>query len=67
SLPCFTHLYRDLNPERGIRGLATELGADLIGISNLHRHPLKRVLSGSTVEALVNHSHLPVLSIDFRD
>ncbi|MEL7120493.1 MAG: universal stress protein [Bacteroidota bacterium] len=62
---CKTHVYRDFTIEKGIRTFSEELGAKLIGISNVHRHPLKRIVAGSNVEALINHSTLPVLSIDF--
>lgn len=61
------HIYRDFTVDQGIRSLSTDLGADLIAISNHQRHPLKRMLVGSNVEALVNHSRLPVLSIDYQD
>jgi nucleotide-binding universal stress UspA family protein len=61
-----THIYRDFTIERGIRGFAEDIGAKLIGISNSNRSPLKRMLIGSNVEALVNHSRLPVLSIDYK-
>ena len=67
SLTCKIHLAHDLSADKGVRGLAEELGADLIAISNHQRHPLKRMLVGSTVEALVNHADIPVLSIDFRN
>lgn len=63
---CKTHVYRDLSIDEGIRSFSEEIGADLIAISNYERHPLKRMLIGSNVEALVNHSQLPVLTIDFR-
>ncbi len=63
--PCQTHIFRDFTIERGIRSFSEEIGANLIGISNVHRHPVKRVLMGSNVEALINHSSLPVLSIDY--
>lgn len=63
---CETHIHRNFNVERGIRTFAEEIGAKLIGISNHHRHPLKRMLIGSNVEALVNHSSIPVLSIDYE-
>ena len=63
---CETHIHRNFNVERGIRAFAEEVGAKLIGISNHHRHPLKRMLIGSNVEALINHSSIPVLSIDFE-
>ncbi len=63
---CETHIHRNFNVERGIRTFAEEVGAKLIGISNHHRHPLKRMLIGSNVEALINHSSIPVLSIDYE-
>ena len=62
---CKTYVYKDYNIDKGIRSFAEEIGAQLIGISNHHRRPLKRMLSGSNVEALVNHSEIPVLSIDY--
>lgn len=61
------HIFKDLTVERGIRNMAQKIGASLIGISNHHRHPVKRMLVGSNVEALVNHAYLPVLSIDYEE
>jgi len=61
------HIFKDLTVERGIRNMAQKLGVSLIGISNHHRHSVKRMLVGSNVEALVNHSYLPVLSIDYEE
>ncbi len=63
-LTCKTHFYRNLTIEGGIRQFSEEIGADLIAMSNINKHPLKRIFSGSNVEALVNHSKAPVLSID---
>ena len=63
--PCKTHFYRDLSVDVGVRHFAEEIHADLIVISNHHRRPLKRIFSGSNVEALVNHCDIPVLSIDY--
>lgn len=60
------HIYRDFTVDQGIRSFSEDLDADLIGISNHDRHPIKRMLVGSNVEALVNHSRLPVLSIDYQ-
>ncbi len=60
-----THFYRDYSVEAGIRHFSEEVGIDLIGISNRERHPFKRMLQGSNVEMLVNHSDVPVLSIDY--
>lgn len=63
--PCQTHFIKDSSIDLGIRYFADQIGADLIGISNQQRHPLKRMLSGSNVEILINHAKVPVLSIDF--
>lgn len=63
--PCKIHFVRDSSIDFGIRYFANKIGADLIGISNQQRHPLKRMLSGSNVEILINHAKIPVLSIDF--
>lgn len=62
---CETHIFRNFSIDQGIRTFAEKIGAKLIGISNHHRHPLRRMLTGSNVEALVNHSEIPVLSIDY--
>ncbi|MEQ8703580.1 MAG: universal stress protein [Phaeodactylibacter sp.] len=64
---CETHVFRNFSVDRGVRAFAEKIGAGLIGISNHYRHPLRRMLSGSNVEALVNHSDTPVLSIDYLD
>lgn len=63
---CETHIFRNFSIDQGIRNFAEAIGAKLIGISNHHRHPLRRMLTGSNVEALVNHSEIPVLSIDYK-
>ena len=60
-----THFYKDIGVEQGVRHFAEENNADLIAVSNHNRHPLKRIFSGSSVEALVNHCEVPVLSIDY--
>lgn len=64
---CYTHIYKDFSVDRGVRNLAQELGANLIGISNHYRRPVKRMLAGSNVEALVNHAEIPVLAIDYSE
>ncbi len=67
TIKCKKHIYPDLFVETGIRHFAEKVDADLIAISNHNRHPIKRIFSGSTVEALVQNSNLPVLSIDFTE
>jgi nucleotide-binding universal stress UspA family protein len=64
---CKTIVHKDYSVDSGIRAFAEKIGAKLIGISNHQRRPLKRMLVGSNVEALVNHSDIPVLSIDYTE
>lgn len=64
---CKQYFYQDYSVDAGVRHFADELDADLIVISNYNRRPLKRMFQGSNVEALVNHSARPVLSLDFPD
>ncbi len=66
-LECHLHFYRDFNVDAGVRHLSEDIKADLITISNHERRPIKRIFTGSSVEALVNHSEIPVLSIDYAD
>ncbi len=61
------HYLRDLSIDAGVRQVVKKTGAHLIALSNRGKHPLKRMISGSTVEALVNHANVPVLSINFKD
>lgn len=65
AFSCEKHIMSDFSVDAGVRFFADEIGADLVAISNHHRHPLKRMLVGSNVEAIVNHSDLPVLTIDY--
>ena len=66
-LSCQKHFYKDYSIEVGIRRFLEESDADLIAISNHARRPLKRMLFGSNVEALVLQARKPVLSLDFPD
>jgi len=61
-----THFYTDYSINAGIRHFTEEFNISLIGMSNYLRHPLKRMFQGSNVEITVNHSDIPVLSIDHR-
>ena len=62
---CEKHIFKNFTVDAGIRAMSENIGADLIAISNHHRHSIKRIFSGSTVEAIVNHADLPVLSVDY--
>jgi nucleotide-binding universal stress UspA family protein len=65
DIPCTLHIESDFNVETGVDHFAHSIDADLIVISNYQRSKLKRLFVGSTVEALINHSEIPVLSLDF--
>lgn len=65
-LPCKIHIQHDFSVEQGVREFAENIGAQLICISNHVRRPLKRMLVGSNVEALINHTEIPVLSMDWE-
>ena len=65
DIPCKLHIESHFNVEMGVEHFANSIGADLIVISNYQRSKLKRLFAGSTVEALINHSDIPVLSLDF--
>ncbi len=65
NLPCKIHFYKDYYVDKGIEHFTQENDIDLLAISNHSRHPIKRIFSGSTVEALVNHANVPVLSVDY--
>jgi len=62
-----THFYPDYSIQAGIRHFSQQYSIDLIAISNYVRHPLKRIFLGSNVEMLVNHSEIPVLSLDQKN
>lgn len=64
---CESYVINDSDVEDGIQEFAKKIDADLIVISNHNRNPLKRIFSGSVVEALINHSEIPVLSIDYKE
>ena len=60
-----THFYKHLSVDAGVRNFTHEHEVDLVAISNHHRHPLKRIFSGSNVEMIVNHIDCPILTIDY--
>lgn len=65
--PCKTHFFRGWTVDGGIRNFIDLMDIDLVAVSNLSRRPFKRMFSGSNVEMLVNHSGVPVLTIDLPE
>ncbi len=67
DLECETHILRHISVDAGVRYFAEKIDADLIIVSNHYRRPIKRLLVGSNVEALVNHAGVPVLTMDYQE
>lgn len=61
-----THFYSDYSIEAGVRHFVEEKGVSLIGIANHKKNPIKRIFTGSNVEAIVNQSKVPVISINYK-
>lgn len=57
-----THIYNDVNVEKGILNFANSIDADLIGMSTHGRRGLAHFFNGSISEDLVNHSVRPVVT-----
>jgi nucleotide-binding universal stress UspA family protein len=57
-----THIYNDVNIEKGIRNFSNSIDADLIGLCTHGRTGLAHFFSGSISEDLVNHSVKPVIT-----
>jgi len=66
-MKCDIHINREYRVSDGIITFAEKNRADLIVLSNHYRKPFKRMLMGSKVEAVVNHSDIGVLSFDFPE
>ena len=66
-LTAHPHIVDDFTIDGSIRKFANSINADLVVVANHYKRPLKRMLVGSNVEALVNHANMPVLTIDYPE
>ncbi|CAM4047134.1 MULTISPECIES: universal stress protein [Flavobacterium] len=57
-----THIYNDINVEKGILHFAKDINADLIGMSTHGRKGIAHFFNGSISEDLVNHAKRPVIT-----
>lgn len=57
-----THIYNDINVEKGILHFAKDHGSDVIGVCTHGRKGLSHFLNGSISEDLVNHAKRPVVT-----
>ena len=62
ELDCTVHYIDEWSIESGIRYFSEQLSADLIVMTQSDANPLHRLLFGSRLEALVNHTHCAVLA-----
>jgi len=60
-LPTTLHKVGDIGLEAGITHFAHKQRADLVAVARYGKTPLKRILTGSVTEALVNHLDIPVM------
>lgn len=61
---CSINIFNALNEERGILKFAKKIGADMISLTTHGKTGFMKMLSSSITESLVNHSDLPILSVD---
>lgn len=57
-----THIYNDMNVEKGVLHFANSINADLIGMCTHGRKGLAHFFNGSISEDLVNHAVRPVVT-----
>lgn len=57
-----THIYNDVNVEKGILNFAKTVDADLIGISTHGRTGIAHFLNGSISEDIANHAIRPLIT-----
>lgn len=57
-----THIYNDLNIEKGILNFSKTINADLIGLCTHGRTGLAHFFTGSISEDLVNHAVRPIIT-----
>ena len=57
-----THIYNDVNIEKGILHFAKSIDADLIGMGTHGRKGLSHFFNGSISEDLVNHAKRPIIT-----
>lgn len=57
-----THVYNDVNIEKGVLNFANSIDADLIGMSTHGRKGISHFFNGSISEDIVNHAIRPVVT-----
>jgi len=63
---CSINIYNALNEERGIQMFTESINADLIAITTHGKAGFLKMISHSITESLVNHTNIPVLSVNMK-
>ncbi len=63
---CSVNIYNALNEERGIQKFAKKVNADVIALTTHGKTGFMKMISPSITESLVNHSNIPVLSVNIK-
>jgi len=61
---CSINIYNALNEERGIQKFSETIKADMIALSTHGKTGFMKIFLPSITESLVNHSDIPVLSVN---
>ena len=63
---CSINIYNSLNEESGIQKFSASINADLIAMTTHGKTGFMKMISPSITESLVNHSEIPVLSVNTK-
>jgi len=61
-----TNIYNALNEKRGIQKFAESINADVVALTTHGRTGFMKMISPSITESLVNHSEIPIFSININ-
>jgi len=63
---CTINIYNALNEERGIQKFAESISTDMIALTTHGRTGIMKMISPSITESIVNHSEIPVFSVNIN-
>lgn len=61
---CTINIFNALNEERGIQKFAKNINADVIALTTHGKTGFMKMISPSITESLINHSDIPILSVN---
>lgn len=66
DIGCTMNIYNAQNEERGIEKFTRKIKADAVAITTHGRSGFMKIISSGVTESLVNHSGVPVLSVNIK-